>query len=166
MMRRMMAFGFVPAVLALIMGCGGHRGIVPIDSSDTPSVVGPSRGGQAPNVPTLYFPPNRSAYTTPNGHCLFALRTTDPEGDRVQYKIEVFQNGQLVATFDQTRDPKGWCNLQDLRAGTWGSRDSFASGEYAYLKAYLPAGTYQWRAAAFDGTSWSNFTSTWTFIKR
>jgi len=164
--RSIVACGVAFVVLVLSIGCGGHKGVMPVGSSELTSLVGPSRGGQAPATPTLYFPPNGSAYNTAGGYCLFVLRTTDPESDRVQYKVEVFQEGSLVATFDQTQNTSGWCTIQDFLKGVWGNRSDFASGEFAYLKANLPPGTYQWRASATDGTSWSQPSSLRTFIKR
>jgi hypothetical protein len=160
----------VAALMVAISGCGGGtRSVLPIsDTSSNPHV---SRGGQPPAVPTLYFPPDNSAYTTAGGYALFALRTTDPEGDRVQYQIEVYRNGTLVATFDQTKNASGWLNMQGLFSGQ--SQTSFASGEFAYLKtSNLPrlASTdqtpYQWRARAFDGTSWSDWTPLRSFFLR
>lgn len=162
----LVAFGFASVILALVVGCGGHTGTLPIDSSNGPSAISKSRGGQPPAAPTLYFPPDQSAYTTGGGYCLFALKATDPEGDRLKYKVEVFQDGKLVATFDQTQNTSGFCTIKDLLAGVWGNQADFASGEFAYLKANLPPGTYQWRAFAFDGTSWSPPSPTRTFIKR
>ncbi len=125
-----------------------------------------AKENQPPEVPTLSFPPPGSAYTTGGGFCVFSLRSTDPEGDRLKYKVEVYQDDELVATFDQTKDRSGWCTIADFVKGAWGNRADFASGEPASLKANLPPGTYKWRALAYDGTSWSQPSQLRTFIKR
>jgi len=162
------------ATLVVLLACWGCSGSKqPID--DRPSHIAnspslPTRGGQPPAPPTLYFPPDKSLYTTPLLNLLFALRTTDPEGDRVQYKIELLKDGQVVAVFDQTQNKTGWLDRQTLFAGKLDSVESFASGEFAYLKVFVPEllkkghNVFQWRAYAFDGTNWSDPSVVRTFI--
>ncbi len=157
------------AALLAVSGCGGAgQSIAENPSLAVKSEALPTRGEQPPAPPTLYFPPNNSALTTPQGNLLFALRTTDPEGDRVQYKIELLKDGKVVAVFDQTQDPSGWLDRKGLWSGSKGGVTSYASGEFAYLKVFVPLqqgrNVLQWRAYAFDGTNWSNPSELRTFI--
>jgi len=165
--------GTAATLAALLAGLGCSGAKQPIAESPSLAVNSPSlptRGGQPPAPPTLYFPPEKSLYTTPLGNLLFALRTTDPEGDRVQYKIELLKDGQVVAVFDQTQNKTGWLNRQALWSGTLDGVESFASGEFAYLKVFVPEllkkghNVFQWRAYAFDGTNWSDPSVVRTFI--
>jgi WD40 repeat protein len=106
-----------------------------------------------PSAPTLFSPANNSTLTTLP--IQLKLSATDPDLQRLRFKIEILQSGQVVQTFDQIKDTSGW------------DKASYASGETAILTiSRLPSGTYQWRAYAFDGFEWSpasdvrNFTLT------
>jgi len=122
--------------LLLALGCSGSN-------TNPVASLGPSRGGSAPSAPILGFPWNGFQFMwSGDGKIFFTVKATDPEGDRLKYKIELLQNGQVVLVFDQTKDPTGW------------SKPDYASGEWAYLRVKVPAGTYQWRAYAYDGSNW------------
>lgn len=102
-----------------------------------------------PNPPSLLTPADGATVRT--APFTFTLSATDPEGARLRYKVELLQGGQVVATFDQTREPTGW------------DKTSYASGEEATLTvSTLAPGTYQWRAFAFDGADWSSASATRT----
>ena len=75
----------------------------------------------------------------------FQLSSTDANGDRLKFKIELLQNSSVVGTFDQTQNAAGW------------SQTDYASGETATftLASPLAFGDYQWRAYASDGKDWS-----------
>jgi len=142
--RTMMLLGLTITVgaLLLVVGCGGSDSTMPITSSGQ-IVAQPTRGGSPPSAPILGFPWNNFQFLgSGDGKIFFTVRATDPEGDRLKYKIELLQNGQVVLTFDQTEDPTGW------------SKPDYASGEWAVLRVKVPQGTYQWRAYAYDGSQW------------
>ncbi len=99
----------------------------------------------APSAPELLQPAGNSFVPhTPT----FRLRSTDANGDSLQYRIIIRQAGQVVATYDQTVDATGW------------SKSSYASGEEAVFTvptgAELATGAYQWQAFAYDGRQWSS----------
>lgn len=163
--------GTAATLAALLAGLGCSGAKQPIAENPSLAVnspVLPTRGGQPPAPPTLYFPPDNTSITTPQGDLLFVLRTTDPEGDRVQYKVELLKDGQVVAVFDQTQNTSGWRNRQSLWSGSGNGVASYASGEFAYLKVFVPMqpgrNVFQWRAYAFDGTNWSSSSELRTFV--
>lgn len=97
-----------------------------------------------PDPPALFSPANGvNVSTTP----AFTIITTDPENDRLQYKIEILQNDVVVRTFDQTQDTTGWDQNQYFS-------DQLAIFSLPENQALSP-GTYQWRAYAYDETQWS-----------
>jgi len=104
-----------------------------------------------PSAPTLLSPSDNSTLTALP--IQLKLSTTDPDHQRLRFKIEILQNGQVVQTFDQTKDTSGW------------DKAFYASGETATLTiSQLPSGTYQWRAYAFDGIEWSPVSEVRNFV--
>lgn len=112
------------------------------------------------SAPTVNNPPKKPSLIKPDDQAIvtgtpeFRLSGTDPDGDRLRYKIEVLLNGAPFRTYDQTLDTSGW------------SKPDYISGETASFtpKSALPAGTYQWLAYAYDGRNWSEGSSVRTFI--
>jgi hypothetical protein len=148
--------------LLFTFGCGGANNN-PIAPKSTSLVS--RQSNSKPNPPTIYFPPPNSIFSTPSKLALFRLRATDPDGDRLKYRITLKQNGQVVMVFDQTQDPSGW--KRDWRI-TSPTAEDYASGEFATLYADIPAGTYSCYAEAFDGKEWSNPSNperSFTFVK-
>jgi len=126
-----------------LLASGGNGGVV---------VWRVELGGmnQPPSVPALLAPADGTTVTTSPFH--LRLSADDPEGGRLRYKVELLQNGQVVNTFDQTRDAAGW------------DKAHYASGETATLTiSQLSPGTYRWRAYAFDGANWSPVSEVRTF---
>jgi hypothetical protein len=103
-----------------------------------------------PSAPTLLSPADNSTLTTLP--IQLKLSATDPDLQRLRFKIEILQNGQVVQIFDQTKDTSGWDKI------------FYVSDEVATLTiSQLPSGTYQWRAYAFDGFEWSPVSEVWNF---
>jgi len=79
-----------------------------------------------------------------------SLSAVDPDGDALQYKIELASDvgfTQDLQTFDQTQGPTGWSNLDFGNA--------YFSGSVATYTLTLPQSlycnkTYYWRAYAYD----------------
>ncbi|GIV19879.1 MAG: hypothetical protein KatS3mg023_1630 [Armatimonadota bacterium] len=112
--------------------------------------VQPGAANTPPNPPVLLSPADGATVKT--APFTLTLSATDPEGERLRYKVELLQNGQVVATFDQTRAPDNW------------DKPSYASGETATLTIpTLAPGRYEWRAVAFDETDWSSASGTRSF---
>lgn len=128
--------------LLLVIGCGGAKGTLPTVSSDQSLVAGPTRGDSAPNVPFVVAPRNGTIYD--GKQVIFLLWSSDPDGDRLQYRIVLQgQNTGYKIVFDQTQSTQGW------------SKPDYASGELARFYApKLPADVYIWTAQAFDGSNW------------
>jgi len=104
-----------------------------------------------PSIPTLLSPADNSTLTALP--IQLKLSTTDPDHQRLRFKIEILQNGQVVQTFDQTKDTSGW------------DKAFYASGEIATLTiSQLSSGTYQWRAYAFDGIEWGPVSEVRNFV--
>ncbi|MDW8029965.1 MAG: hypothetical protein RMK94_16420, partial [Armatimonadota bacterium] len=105
---------------------------------------------QPPLIPNLLSPENNSTITTLPFQ--LSLSSTDPNMQRLKFKVELLRNGEVVQTFDQTRDTSGW------------DKAFYASGETAILTiSNLAPGSYQWRAYAFDGIEWSSVSETRNF---
>lgn len=114
--------------------------------------TGPRPENSPPNPPALIGPPDGAvASLTP---CL-SLSSSDADGDRLTFRIELLQDGVIVAAFDQTQDADGW-DMED-----------YASAETAMFTLSegqaLAEGSYRWRAYAFDGTQWSAAGQIWSF---
>ncbi|GBC98036.1 hypothetical protein HRbin17_00531 [bacterium HR17] len=147
-MLRLAGFGVIATLTLLTaFGCGGHSGTMP-SVSDNQTFAFPPRGGQPPSAPQLIRPNEVKIAYIRDGKIRFVVRATDPEGDRLKYRIVLKQNGNVIATFDQTVDPTGW------------SKPDYGSGEYAILAVPIPAGSYEWNAQAFDGSTWGAFHNT------
>jgi len=148
--------------LVFTFGCGGANNN-PIAPTSTSSV---SRQVNDPSVPILYFPLPNSTFTTPSKLALFRLQATDPDGDRLQYRITLKKNGEVFMVFDQTKDPSGWKKNWRVTSPT---ATDYASGEIATLYADIPAGTYSWFAEAYDVNekAWSEPSNeiSFTFVK-
>jgi len=113
--------------------------------------VGASIINHPPSAPTLLSPSDNLTLTVLP--IQLKLSATDPDPQRLRFKIEILQNGQVVQTFDQTKDTSGW-----------DKPSSYARSETATLTIpQLPSGTYQWRAQAFDGRDWGAVSETYTF---
>jgi hypothetical protein len=104
-----------------------------------------------PNKPSLIEPQNQAVVT---GQPTFRFSASDPDGDRLRFKIEILKNGAPFLTYDQTKDTAGWR-----------SRPDYASGEAATFipPTPLPAGDYQWLVYAYDGRDWSEGSETRSF---
>jgi len=112
-----------------------NRGEIKIVSYRT----GPLTPNEPPSTPVLSSPADGATVSpTPT----FRIKANDPEGGQLKYAIQIFQNNQVVKTFDQRISPAGW------------SKTSYASGEIAEftvpIDQALSEGVYQWRALAFD----------------
>ncbi|MEZ8221391.1 WD domain-containing protein, G-beta repeat-containing protein [Candidatus Fervidibacteria bacterium JGI MDM2 JNZ-1-D12] len=104
-----------------------------------------------PSVPTLISPADNSTLTT--SPFQLKLSATDPDMQRLKFKVELLRNGQVVETFDQTKDTSGW------------DKAFYASGETATLTiSQLAPGNYRWRAYAFDGLDWSSVSEIRNFV--
>jgi hypothetical protein len=148
-----------------------------IDPGDT-NTWGPASAIQsfttqgAPSAPTLINPIGgvQASGLAP----IFTLRTTDPNGDVLQYKIEVCNTSNcssVLRTIDQTVSQTGWSG-QDASGGTAyvGSTTLSSStiASHSYQAPNLAAGTqYWWRAYAIDpsgSNTWSSASSIATFM--
>jgi hypothetical protein len=117
-----------------------------------------------PAAPTLNSPSNGATgvSSTPT----FQLRTTDAEGDYLQYKIEVCSASDcstIVRTIDQTSSQTGWSG-QDAQTNTAyvGSSTITSStmANHTYEPTALNASTqYWWRAYAIDPGGSNTFSS-------
>jgi type VI protein secretion system component Hcp len=121
-------------------------------------------GSQAtPAAPTLVNPPGSGATTTTPD---FQLRTTDANGDYVQYKIEVCSVSNcssIVRTIDQTALQTGWSG-QDAQTGTAyvasATIGSSTIATHRYQATGLTFNTqYWWRAYAIDPGGSNTFSS-------
>jgi hypothetical protein len=83
----------------------------------------------------------------------FKITATDPDGDRLRFKIELLQGGSVVKTYDQTTSTVGW-DQTDYPSG--------ATATFTVPES-LGLGTYQWRFYAYDGRTWSGPSPTRTF---
>jgi hypothetical protein len=97
---------------------------------------------QKPNKPVLIEPQNQAVVT---GRPTFRFSASDPDGNRLRFKIEILKNGAPFRTYDQTQDTAGW------------SKPDYGSGEQAQFIPPTPlqAGDYQWLVYAYDGRDWS-----------
>jgi len=143
--RTMMLLGLTITVgaLLLVVGCGGSNSTMPVGANNS-SVS--RQENEPPTAPLLVRPNGMKIVYVKDGKIRFVMQATDPDGDRLWYRVVLKdQNGNVIATFDQTLSSSGW------------SKSSYASGEYAILAVPLPAGTYSWNAQAFDGKEWGPF---------
>ncbi len=106
---------------------------------------------QKPNKPMLIEPQNQAVVT---GRPTFRFSASDPDGNRLRFKLEILKNGAPFRTYDQTRDTAGW------------SRPEYSSGEQAQFIPPTPlqAGDYQWLVYAYDGRDWSEGSEIRSFI--
>jgi hypothetical protein len=123
-----------------------------------------------PAAPTLLEPVSSAvAPQTP----MLRLRTTDPNSDFVQYKVEICSTSDcssIVRTIDQTSSQTGWTS-KDGQSGTSYSTSSTLSNSqvaaHVYQSPSLTANTqYWWRAYAIDPAGynqWSSASSIATF---
>jgi hypothetical protein len=101
---------------------------------------------------TVNNPPTNLNVIAPNDNALvdkrpqFKISATDPDGDRLRFKIELLRNGSVVKVYDQTVNSAGW------------DRTDYPSGAVATFTTDEPlsTGNYQWRFYAFDGRTWSD----------
>ncbi len=108
----------------------------------------------APAAPTLLSPADNA---TLDALPTFQLKATDQDINPLKFKIELSQNNfQTVAkTYDGTQSVNGW------------NKASYANDETATFTVPIDdpisAGSYQWRASAFDGRDWSGVSETRSF---
>jgi hypothetical protein len=117
----------------------------------TITVSAPTGSPNPPKKPSLIAPSDQQVVTSKPE---FKFSASDPDGDRLRYKIEILKNGTPFQTYDQTQDVTGW------------SKPDYSSGETASFvppKALI-ADTYQWLVYAFDGYNWSPPSDIRTFI--
>ncbi len=114
------------------------------------TVSQPPAQNTKPNKPSLIEPQDHAIVP---GQPTFRFSASDPDRDRLRYKIEILRNGTPLQTYDQTQNTAGW------------SKPDYASGETASFipPTALPAGTYRWLVYAFDGRDWSDASDTRTF---
>jgi WD40 repeat protein/subtilase family serine protease len=109
----------------------------------------------APAAPTLLFPADSA---TLDALPTFQLKATDQDINPLRFKIELSQdNFQTVAkTYDGVQSIIGW------------NKASYANDETATfvvpIDDPISAGSYQWRAFAFDGRDWSGVSATRSFM--
>lgn len=125
-------------VSLFLAGCGGHNSTMP-SASDNQTL----RGGQRPSSPQL------RVGVTIWGYRYIGVRSVDPEGDKLKYRIVL--EGPVTLVFDQTQgDP--------FYSLPWNTQpvSEFSSGQWGFVKIYnLPSGSYTIKAQAFDGQNWS-----------
>ena len=120
--------------LLLALGCSGSNTnpVAPV-SSDQPLV---SR--QANELPT---PSCLSIAKTRDGKLRFVVKATDPEGDKVFFKLIIWRNRQLFSEPNQKNDDPGWVI-------------TYVSGNTTYAvyttPQPVPSGNYQWQVSATD----------------
>lgn len=104
-----------------------------------------------PSAPTLIAPADNATITTFPFN--LQLSATDPNAQRLKFKIELLQSGNVVRTFDQMQDNTGW------------DKTSYSSGETAIftVPGDVTPGAYQWRAQAFDGVEMGPVSATRSF---
>ena len=113
-----------------------------------PTLLEPIGGAAAPQVPVL------------------RLWTTDPNGDYVQYKIEVCSTSNcssVVRTIDQTASQTGWTS-QDADSATAYSAGMALSGSQPAVHVYQspslsPNTQYWWRAYAIDPDGYNQWSA-------
>jgi len=137
--RTMILLGLTITVgaLLLVVGCGGHNTALPIGSDISSSV------SRSENLPPSA--PMVSLASTIWGNQLVLFRATDPEGNRLKYRV-IFKNttNGITVTYDQTIDSLGF-NKSDYASGEWGSFE---------IPKNIPSGSYMVNAQAWDGQAW------------
>jgi hypothetical protein len=126
----------------------------------------------SPSVPTLEEPiGGASAPKQP----VFRMRSTDPNQDYLQYKIDVCADSgcsSIIRTIDQTSSQTGWL-AQGAQSGTAYNSSASAvnlsnQAMHVYQTPSLTAGTtYWWRAYAIDpggSNAWTAASSTSSFM--
>ena len=142
--------------LLLTLGCGGSNSnpVAPVSSGKT--LVSRQEGNNPPSDPEMRIG------VTIWGYKYVGVRSEDPDGDRLFYKV-VVRGGpdNIYLVYDQSgqsgEDKKGeWYTIP------WGDTtvDSFESGQWGFVKLFIPDGTYQITVQAFDGKDWSHNDST------
>ncbi len=102
-----------------------------------------------PSTPILISPAHGASVDAP---FLLEMTAIDADSSGLRFKVELLQNGTVVKTYDQSTAPDDW------------SRPSAASGQRVQLDpSDLAAGTYKWRAYAFDALNQSAVSETRTF---
>jgi hypothetical protein len=120
--------------LLLTIGCGGSNSnpVAPV-SSDQPLV---SR--QVNELPT---PSCLSVGKTRDGKLRFVVKATDPEGDKVFFKLIIWKDGQLFSEPNQKNGDPGWVT-------------TYVSGNTTYAVYTTPqpvsSGIYKWQVGATD----------------
>jgi len=145
--RTMILLGLTITVgaLLLVVGCGGHNSTMPVGSGNQ-TVAGPTRGDQQDQPPSS---PQLQIGTTIWGYHYIGVRSVDPEGDRLQYRVVL--EGPVTIVFDQTQGQGNWFTTP------WGTQpvSNFASGQWGFIKFNRPpSGSYVIKAQAFDGQQW------------
>jgi len=136
--------------LLLALGCSGSNSnpVAPVSSDKT--LVSRQEGNNPPSDPEL------RVGMTVWGYKYVGVRSEDPDGDRLQYKVVIEGNG-IKLVYDQSGQ-SGEENKGEWYTTSWGDTpvDDFASGEWGFVKLFIPDGTYRITAQAFDGKSWSS----------
>lgn len=122
------------------------NGIVYVADTNNHRIV--AYGNTGPIVPTTSFPSNgaTAVSSTPS----FQLSTNDPDGDAVQYKLEIAQNSLFTVgtmSFDQSTSQTGWGGQNAGTAYTQGATASFTLPIANILNTST---TYYWRVSAYD----------------
>ena len=101
-----------------------------------------------PVSPTLVSPPD--AQTGISAMPSLLATTNDPDGDALQYKIQVATDAAFtedVQTFDQTSSSTGWTGQNFGNAYFSGSNSSY---NLSLAQSLISNQTYYWRAYAYD----------------
>lgn len=125
----------------------------------------------APAAPTLSTP--AAGATGVSALPSFQLRSSDPNSDYLQYKIDICSNSDcssVLRTVDQTASQTGWTG-QDAQSNTAYASSSVVSSStmatYNYQSPVLSKNTqYWWRAYATDpegSNTWSSASAIQTF---
>ncbi|HUC44687.1 MAG TPA: hypothetical protein VMR65_11650 [Candidatus Sulfotelmatobacter sp.] len=77
----------------------------------------------------------------------FVIRTDAEDVSKLRFRIEMSKDGfkTIDYTFDQLKSPNGWAYLQ---------MENEPQGAVCFPQKKLAGGTYDWRAASWDGLSW------------
>ena len=154
-----------------LFSCSGAPSTSGVSAGRIYSAAGSSGGNCPPSAPTLTFPVNNANGGTV--FTIFQLRSSDAEGDYLQYKIDVCADSlcsSIIRTVDQTSSQTGWAG-QDQQAGTaYTGNISISLSQMAihnYQSPYLIKNTqFWWRAYAIDpggSNTWSGASTIATF---
>ena len=126
-------------------------------SSVTTQSVAPN---SPPNAPSQDSPANSSqnVSVTP----VFKMTATDPESDKLQYKVTLYSNSgctTVFGTYNQSSSQIGWSGQNTTCFSGSDCYTSGSQGTYTVQSALFPSATYWWKASAKDplgSNTWSS----------